>query len=76
MTLYVVNVCASSLEDAAQCLSKGFTSSLTCSSCDLLPRFDLVSLQPDCQSCCQSADDAPDAAAAELYPYATLEVCQ
>ena len=45
MTLYVVNVCAASLEDVAQCLSKGFTSSLTCSSCDLLPRFDLVSLQ-------------------------------
>ena len=39
--------------DATHCLSRGFTSSLMCSSCNELKQFGLETLEGECRSCCE-----------------------
>ncbi|XKL63916.1 hypothetical protein PGB90_006280 [Kerria lacca] len=55
------------------CFSLGFNSTaLKCSSCDLLPKFNLLSIQEDCLKCCQPADEE---IAIKKYAKARLEIC-
>jgi len=52
------------------CITAGFTSSLTCTSCEDLARFKLNGLYDQCAACCRR-----DEAVVKKYPFANLEVC-
>ncbi|CAK8686022.1 unnamed protein product [Clavelina lepadiformis] len=55
-----------------ECSELGFGSQLMCGSCDLLPQFNLTSLQDDCLQCCQTEAEEDGT---KKFPFARLEVC-
>ncbi|EDQ90618.1 uncharacterized protein MONBRDRAFT_18443 [Monosiga brevicollis MX1] len=56
-----------------QCSEAGFTEGLVCSSCQLLPKFELEVLSEACSACCQ--DDGMTQGQVTKYPRAILEMC-
>lgn len=62
-----------SLNFVADCADVGFNSTnLKCSSCNLLTKFNLDSIQKDCFRCCQPVQEEP---AVKRYAKARLEIC-
>ncbi|XP_075544293.1 selenoprotein F isoform X2 [Dermacentor variabilis] len=58
---------------AEECLARGFRKpDLICSSCRILPNFDLDFLKEDCNKCCVQTEER---ATAKRYARAVLEVC-
>lgn len=58
---------------AEECLQLGFRrADLLCSSCDLLPKFNLDHIKTNCDLCCQQGGSKQPI---KKYPSARLEVC-
>jgi hypothetical protein len=69
--IQVVSTSLGQLTDQ-DCLSFGFNrNSLKCPSCDLLPKFELDSLEDVCQQCCVEDNTIDE----KKYAKALLEVC-
>jgi len=75
--VYLLISCVKGELSAEECLKLGFNRmNLQCSSCDLLPKYELNSLEESCYQCCQSSDPGDkEKPSVKQYPKATLEVC-
>jgi len=81
----MVNYVRSELSmSAEECRAMGFNrNNLLCSSCTLLPQYDLDILRKHCDSCCiqdpdgssEDGDDGSKKTKVKRYPKARLEVC-
>jgi len=57
---------------SSECLDKGFTDGLECSSCVQLAKFGLEMLEADCRLCCTGDEESGEM---KRYPSARLSIC-